>query len=104
LCHQRIHNQLCQTISFRSTKHLLDIQQQWYLTPILHNIAMHTCPTCIIHGCNFITSKRYKLGILDSNFSHFSYFMVYVFYHFPPSPIRPIFLGTNRSFKNLNKG
>jgi hypothetical protein len=52
LCHQRIHNQQCQTISSRSKVHLLDIQQQGYLTPILHNIIMHICPTCIIHVCN----------------------------------------------------
>jgi hypothetical protein len=87
-----------------SRKHLLDIQQQWYLTPILHNITMHTCPTYIVHGCNSITSRRYKLGILDINFSCFSHFMVYVFCHFQLTLLNQCFLGTNQSFKNLNKG
>jgi len=81
-----------------SRKHLLDIQQQWYSTPILHNITMHTCPTCIVHGCNSITSKRYKLGILDINFSYFSHFMVYVFCHFPASPVRLMFFGHKSKF------
>jgi hypothetical protein len=98
LCHQRIHNQQCQTISSRSRKHLLDTQQQGYLTPILHNITQHTCPTCIIHGCNLITSKRYKLGILNNNFNCFSHLMVYVFCHFPASPIRPNFFGDRSKF------
>lgn len=36
---------------------------------ILHNVSMHTCPTCIIHGCDFITCKGCKLDIIDDNFN-----------------------------------
>jgi hypothetical protein len=91
LCHQIIHNQQYQTISSISRKHLLETQQKRYLTPILHNITMHISPTCIVHGCNFITSKRYKLDVVDNNFNHFSHSMVYVFCHFSTNLVSQIF-------------
>jgi hypothetical protein len=98
LCHQKFHNQQCQTISSRSKNHLLDIQQQQYPTLILHNITMHTCPICIVHGCNFITSKRCELDILDSNFNHFFHFMVDMFCFFLANPIRLMLSGHRSKF------
>jgi hypothetical protein len=44
--------------------------QHWYPTPIMHN-AMHTCPTYIIHGCDFITGKKNKVENLDNKFNSF---------------------------------
>jgi len=41
---------------------MLQIQQQSYVTPILHNVTMHTCPTCIIHGSDLIQVKDTNLA------------------------------------------
>jgi len=32
---------------------------------------MHTCPTYIIHGCDFIIDKKNKVEILDNKFNSF---------------------------------
>ncbi len=73
------------------------------MTPILHNITMHTCPICIIHGSNFIISLKYKLGILDNNFSGFSHPMVNVFCHFLANRVRPFFFRDRSKFQELKQ-
>jgi hypothetical protein len=37
---------------------MFHIQQQVYVTLILHNVTMHTCRTCIIHGDDLITNVK----------------------------------------------
>jgi hypothetical protein len=32
---------------------------------------MHTCPTYIIHGCDFIAGKKNEVEILDNKFNSF---------------------------------
>jgi hypothetical protein len=57
---------------------MLHIQEQGYLTPILQNVSMHTCPTCIIYGCDFIACKGYTLDIMDDNFNGLFHLVFYV--------------------------
>ncbi len=78
LCHQKIHDYHSQNINLKSIYHMLHIQQQGYLTPFLHNVSMHICPTCVIHGCDFITCKGYKLDIMDDNFNGLFHLVFYV--------------------------
>jgi hypothetical protein len=47
---------------------------------------MNICPTCIMHGCNLIISKRNKLEILDK-LNKLQNFSLYVLYNLPTSPI-----------------
>jgi len=71
-------------------KTLAKSQQQGYLTPIFQNITIHTCPIYIFHGCDLITSKKYKLHILDNLkcFYLMDYLIVLVFYFFPTNLIK----------------
>jgi hypothetical protein len=52
---------------------MLHIQQQRYITTILHNITMHTCPICIIHGSDLIikdTNLTFCIVILVAFLTH----------------------------------
>jgi len=71
-------------------KTLAKSQQQGYLTPIFQNITIHTCPIYIFHGCDLITSKKYKLHILDNLkcFYLMDHLIVLVFYFFPTNLIK----------------
>ncbi len=64
---------LCQfgkiQMPFRAITKIAIEELQWYPTLILHNVAMQTCLTYIIHGYNFITSKKNKVGNLDIKLS-----------------------------------
>ncbi len=62
---------------------------------------MNICPTCIIHGYNFITNKINKLGILDNKFNNFQNFSLYVFCNLLTSPIRLVFFGERSKLQNL---
>jgi hypothetical protein len=61
-------------MNVRSKKHLLHIQQKWYL----HNVTMNISPIYIIHGYNLITGKKIKLGILDNKLRNLQNFNLYV--------------------------
>jgi hypothetical protein len=64
---------------------------------------MHICPICILHGGNLITSKEYKLGILDDNFNGLFHFIVYMFYYFPTNLIRPMFFWNKSKSQELKQ-
>ncbi len=98
------HDQQSQVVSPIFRKHLLHIQQQRYFTPILHDVTMLMCPTCIIHGCDPITSKRNKVGILDNKLSCIKIFIMYVFYNLPTNPVIPIFFGVRLRFRKTHIG
>lgn len=87
------HDQQSQVVSSISREHLLHIQQQRYFTPILHNVTMLTCPTCIVHGCDPITSKRNKVGILNNKLSCLKNFIMYVYYNLLTNPSYQFFGG-----------
>ncbi len=67
------------------------------------NYTMHICPICILHGGNLITSKEYKLGILDDNFNGLFHFIVYMFYYFPTNLIRPMFFWNKSKSQELKQ-
>ncbi len=57
---------------------LHNAQQQWYSTPILNNVTMHTYQTCVIHGCDLIISEKDKVGVLDNKLNNFYNLIWYV--------------------------
>ncbi len=67
---------------------------------------MHICWTCIIHiGSDLITSLKYKLGILDNNFSVIFHLMVNMCSTIcqPTPSIKPMFFGDKSKFQELKQ-
>jgi hypothetical protein len=94
---KKTHNQQIQIINPKSKQHLLHIQQQWYPTPILHNVIMHIHATYVIHGCHLITNKKNEIGIMDNKLVfRISFYMCSTISQ--PTPSNQCFLGLKLKF------
>jgi hypothetical protein len=83
----------------KALKHLLDIQQQGYPTPILHNITI--CITQLVLYMD-VTSSQIRdtnLVLLIMNLVVFLSSMFICSFHLPTNPHKPMFLGTYQCFK-----
>jgi hypothetical protein len=65
-------------------------------TPILNNVTMHTCQTCVIHSCDLITSEKDKVGVLDNKLNNFYNFNLVCVINLPTNPIMPMFFGAKK--------
>ncbi len=86
-------------VDSKSIKHLLDLQQQGYPTPILHNITICIAQLVLSMDVNSSQVKYTNLTLLIMNLIVFLSSWFICSFHLPTNSHKPMFLGTYQCLK-----